>query len=83
MIFIDNLLRFMISLLAFSMDIKDLEQQEMIKYSSDFLIVYFLLEKFGTSCFHFKIMNFLGEKLFSDDKYVFSSCHGSHHFLEE
>ena len=83
-IFIDNLLRFMISLLAFSMHIKNgLEQQEKIRYSLDFLIVYFLLEKFGTTCFHFKIMNFFWQKLFSDDKYVFSRCHGSHQFLEQ
>ena len=64
-IFIDTLLRFMISLLAFSVDIKDgLEQQEKIRYSLDFLTVYLLLEKFGTTCFYFKIMNFFGKNCF-------------------
>ena len=83
LIFMDNLLRFMISLLAFSMDIKDLEQPEKIKYSPDALIVYFFLQKFGTSCFHFKIMNFFWQKLFSDNKNVLLSYPRSFHSLEE
>ena len=75
MIFIENLLRFMVSLLAFSMDAKDLIQEEKVHYSPNVLVVFFFLEKFGTSCFHYIIMNFFWQKLFYDDRYVLSGHH--------
>ena len=74
-IFIENLLRFMVSLLAFSMNAKDLMQDEKVHYSSDVLVVFFFLEKFGTSCFHYKIMNFFWKKLFYDESYVLLGHH--------
>ena len=83
-IFIENLLRFMVSLLAaFSMDAKDLMREEKVHYSSDVLVVFFFLEKFGTSGFHFKIMNFFWQKLFYDDRYVLSGHHSPHEFSLE
>ena len=82
-IFIENLLRFMVSLLAFSMNAKDLMQEEKVHYSSDVLVVFFFLEKFGTSGFHFKIMNFFWQKLFYDDRYVLSGHHSPHEFSLE
>ena len=83
MIFIENLLRFMISLFAFSVDGKDLMQEEHVHYSSDVLAVFFSLEKFSTSCFHYKIMNFFWQKLFYDDRYVLSGHHSPHEFSLE
>ena len=83
MIFIESLLRFMVSLLAFSMNAKDLMHEEKVHYSSDVLVVFFFLEKFGTSGFHFKIMNFFWQKLFYDDKYVLSGHHSPHEFSLE
>ena len=83
MIFIENLLRFMVSLLAFSMNAKDLMQEGQVYYSSDVLVVFFFLEKFGTSGFHFKIMNFFWQKLFYDDRYVLSGHHSPHEFSLE
>ena len=83
-IFIENLLRFMVSLLAaFSMDAKDLMREEKVHYSSDVLVVFFFLEKFGTSCFHYIIMNFFWKKLFYDDRYVLSGHHSPHEFSLE
>ena len=82
-IFIESLLRFMVSLLAFSMNAKDLMHEEKVHYSSDVLVVFFFLEKFGTSGFHFKIMNFFWQKLFYDDKYVLSGHHSPHEFSLE
>ena len=75
--FIDNLLPFLTSLLAFSMEVKDLGHQDEIKYSRDVLSMYHILEKFGTSFFYFKIMNFFWQKLFSDETNILSS-HSSH-----
>ena len=84
LIFIENLLRFMVSLLAaFSMDAKDLMREEKVHYSSDVLVVFFFLEKFGTSCFHYIIMNFFWKKLFYDDRYVLSGHHSPHEFSLE
>ena len=76
--FIDNLLRFLISLLAFSMDIKEVSHQGEIKYSRDVLSIYYVLEKFGTSFFHFKILSFFWQKLFADEKNVLSNHYSSH-----
>ena len=73
----------MVSLLAFSMNAKDLMQEEKVHYSSDVLVVFFFLEKFGTSGFHFKIMNFFWQKLFYDDRYVLSGHHSPHEFSLE
>ena len=76
--YIDNLLRFVISLLAFSMEVNDLNHQEQMKYSCDFLLIYHILQKFGTSFFHYKIMDFFWQKLFADDKDVLSNHYTSH-----
>ena len=81
--FINNLFRFMMSLLAFSMEVKDFNQHEKIKIlSPDLLLVYFSLQKFATTVFHFKIMNFFWQKLFSDNKNVLSEHYSSHSLVE-
>lgn len=65
------------------MEVKDFNQHEEIKIlSPDLLLVYFSLQKFATTVFHLKIMNFFWQKLFSDDKNVLSEHYSSHSLVE-
>lgn len=76
-IFIDNVFRFMISLMALFMGIQDFGHRENNEDSPEVLAVFLFLEKFGTTLFHFTIMNFFWKKLF-DYKNALSIHYNSH-----
>jgi len=80
LIFTENLLTFVISVLQFAMNIEDFSQDEMLD-STDFQAMYSLIHHFATTYFDFKIMNFFWQKLFTDDKNVLSSHFSPHTLL--
>lgn len=84
-IFIDNAVRFIISLLAFFRSIQDFGyREENSEDSPDALTIHFLLEKFGTTIFHFTIMSFFWKKLFGYEDVLSSHDHySSHHLIED
>ena len=80
LIFTENLLTFVISVLQFAMNIEDFSQDEMLD-STDFQAMYSLIHHFATTYFDFKIMNFFWQKLFTDDKNVLLSHFSPHTLL--